>query len=458
MQLAAFASRSGFPAAGSATQSERSGTKNYGRLIILVFALNVISAALFILLVNRPVYDDIYNTFDVHTYATQGVSLATVRANRNPPGPVSFIWMAAAVRLFGGDELLDARAAILFSWVLLVIGMLIGARKSNFPQMWYGALLASLVFPHSVEATALVLTEGPALLFATLGAWAWIEFASGRDATPSTSLLGIMGGLLMGIAVTCRQYYLAMLPAALLIAIFQFRAGDNKRRWMWLASVFTSLVAAVIPVLLLVLTWKGLSSPGIASGLSYPMYRAAVGLNISRPILAAFSTAFYLLPLTFPTMWRVKAEHRWPALVAAILGGIAAGSLSSSMLQPGPLHTLVHVLAPTQNPEHIVFGFIAAVTIYNAIAIGLMLWDKWSMVASCPPLAFALLTVVFFVGEQAGVGGNILFYDRYVLQVAPFLGIIAFSLIPRLTYARLVTLAALSAVSHVMLWRFAFGT
>jgi hypothetical protein len=69
-----------------------------------------------------------------------------------------------------------------------------------------------------------------------------------------------------------------------------------------------------------------------------------------------------------------------------------------------------------------------------------------------------LLTVVFFIGEQLGVGGNLRLYDRYLLQLAPFLGIIAFSLAPRLTSARLLALAALSAVSHVMLWRYAFGT
>ena len=39
-------------------------------IIILALVLNLISAALFIGLVNRPVYDDPYNIFDVHNYAT----------------------------------------------------------------------------------------------------------------------------------------------------------------------------------------------------------------------------------------------------------------------------------------------------------------------------------------------------------------------------------------------------
>src|SRR5271170_6082363 len=95
----------------------------YARLVVLIFVLNAVSAALFMLRVDRPVYDDPYNIFDVHTYATRGVSLATIRANRNPPGPTSFLWMAASVRLLGGDELLDARFAVLLSWVLLAAGI-----------------------------------------------------------------------------------------------------------------------------------------------------------------------------------------------------------------------------------------------------------------------------------------------------------------------------------------------
>jgi len=108
--------------------------------------------------------------------------------------------MAAGVRLLGGEELRDARIATLLSWVFLLVGILVGARFSSFPQIWYGALLAALVFPHAVTATATALTEGPALLFATLGALTWIESASRPTATPSVLLLGILGGLSMGIA------------------------------------------------------------------------------------------------------------------------------------------------------------------------------------------------------------------------------------------------------------------
>src|SRR5580693_8899221 len=89
------------------------------RFVIVVFALNVISAALFIGMVNRQVYDEPYNIFDVHNYATRGFSMETLLSHRNPPGPTGFLWMAAGVRLLRGEELRDARIATLTSWILL---------------------------------------------------------------------------------------------------------------------------------------------------------------------------------------------------------------------------------------------------------------------------------------------------------------------------------------------------
>ncbi len=191
---------------------ETSDSARISRFIIVLFAANVISAVLFIGLVNRPAYDDPYNIFDVHNYATRGLSVGTLLSQRNPPGPTSFLWMAAGVRFLGGDELRDARIANLMSWLLLGAGVLIGAKYSSSPQLWYGALLVLLVFPHTLEATATILTEGPALLFAVAGILAWIEFASRPSITPRLFALGMLGGILMGLAVTCRQYYLALLP------------------------------------------------------------------------------------------------------------------------------------------------------------------------------------------------------------------------------------------------------
>jgi hypothetical protein len=417
----------------------------------------MISAALFIHFVNRPVYDDPYNILDVHTYATRGLSVSTIRSNETPPGPTSFAWMAIAVRILVGEELRDARIGALISWVLLVAGVLVGARYTRFPELWYSGLLVSLIFPHSAESATLVLTEGPALLFAILGALAWVEFVSRRSVGLTGLLLGIFGGLSMGLAVTSRQYFFALLPAAMLVAIQQTWGRSLKASARWYASVLFSLVAAALPVVLLLLIWKGATSPGMAAGTSYPPFIARIGFASTRPLIATFYTAFYLLPLTAPAGFRVKLSHPWPVALIALCAGLVAGYFSSSILQPGPLHTGVYFLAQGNFAQSLMFGLMAAAAIYNAIVVALLLWDKRQALLSCPLVTFALLTVIFFILEQVGVGGNIPFYDRYLLQMAPFLGLIAFALFPRVTHPRLGILAGLLVVTQVVLWRHAFG-
>jgi hypothetical protein len=259
-------------------------------VVVLLLVLNLASAALFIALINRPVYDDGYNIYDVHNYAAKGLSLNTLRSQRNAPGPTSFIWMATAVRLIGADELRGARIGTFLSWLLLGIGVLLGARFSRYPELWHGALLTLLVFPHAVKAASTVLTEGPALFFALLGALAWTESVFRADSGATTLLCGMLGGLFLGIAVTCRQYNIALLPAAALLAVWQFRtkAWRPLENWRWACCAVLSLVLSAVPVLLLVFAWKGIATPGIESGASYNMmYKAGAGLNIARPFIAA---------------------------------------------------------------------------------------------------------------------------------------------------------------------------
>ena len=428
------------------------------RLLILLLALNVISAALFIGFVNRPVYDDPPNIFDVHNYAANGLSVTTLLAHRNPPGPTSFLWMAAGVRLLGGEELRDARIAILASWLLLAAGVLIGAPCSRFPRLWYGALLVLLAFPHTLESTATVLTEGPSLLFALLGVLAWTEFASFPNLTTVSFALGMLGGLSMGAAVTCRQYNLALLPAAAFFAFYQWQKPAFRENSLWAASVILSLVFAAVPVLLMVVVWKGISSPGMAAGTSYNhMWTATIGLNLTRPFVVAFYTAVYLVPLTFPAMFRLKTFQRLTALLIAVLGAAGITYFSALFLQPGPLNSFIRFASRLPHGGTALFAVLAIVAVYNAASVCFLLWEQRHSLSTWAPTVFALLAIVFFITEQIGVGGNLPFYDRYVLQLAPFLGLIAFSILPRLTPTRQVALASMSVFSHIMLWRFAFG-
>jgi Dolichyl-phosphate-mannose-protein mannosyltransferase len=429
----------------------------YYRLAVLLFVLNAISALLFILFINHMAYDDQYNLADVHRYASEGLSADSIKAHINPAGPTGFVWMAVAVRLFPANELRSARAAILISWLLLGAAILIGARHARFASLWYAALFVTLVFPHAVTAAALILTEGPALLFAILGTLLWVEFLSQPTFNLNQEPLGIAAGFSVGLAITCRQYYLALLPAAVLFVVHQWRQRSLRASSVWVLPTILSFLAAILPVVLLVFVWKGLSSPGMVSGSSYPNWTATVGVNFHRPIVTGFYIALYSLPLTFPAMLRLRPVQRWRALWVAVLGGVGAIHFMSTLLQPGPFNSLVGSMSQMPRVQSLFFGLIVGATIYNFVAVIVLLWEQRTSLFSCPPVVFSILVIVFFVAEQLGIQGNIPFYDRYVIQVAPFLGIIAFALVPQVNLTRLLALGAMSVLGHGMLWRYALG-
>jgi hypothetical protein len=441
------------PPHGSTTKTWQVRSWRYDDLAIFFLILNAISALLFIGFVDHPIYDDPYNVLDVHRYASEGVSVDTVRRSVNAPGPTSFLWMAAGVRLLGGNELRAARLAALSSWLLLGAGILFGARHSRFPQLWHSALLVTLVFPHAATASASVLTEGPALLFAVMGVLIWVESVSRPTITLRLVPIAMIGGLFMGIAVTCRQYYLMLLPAAVLVAVIQSRRVKAGESSLWYAAVILSLATAIIPVFLLVLTWKGFTSPGV----EHSTWNTGVGISGLRPVVTIFYVALYSVPLTFPAIPHLRfARYRRPLLLAAS-AGIGVTYFRSYLLQPGPVMSLVRLGGRVPAGEFIIFALIAFITIYNAVALGFQLRSRGASLFSSPLVSFALLAILFFIVEQAGVGGNMPLYDRYLLQLAPFLGLVAFDVLPGLTSKRLLALLFLSVVGQVMLWRHAFG-
>ena len=449
------------PGTGSASghstnPSQQASIRNYHRLTVLLFFLNTLTALLFILFVNHADYDEVYHLPDVHRYAHEGVTANSIRAHINAPGPLAYLWMALAVRMFPGNELRSARASILVCWLLLGAGILAAARYTRFPSFWYSALFVTLAFPHALIATALVMTDGPALLLATLGTLMWVEFLSLPTFDLDREPVGVAGGVLVGLAITCRQYFLALLPAGLLFALLQWRKRSAQARSLWVLPILLSLAASIPPVLLLVAVWKGLSSPNMASGISYHNWKSTVGANFWRPIVTTFYIALYSLPLTFPAMRHVPREQRWRTLLVAVLGGFAAVHFMSALLQPGPFNSVVGILSRTPRVQSLFFAMIVGATIYNLVAVVLLFWEKRTIMFSSPPVVFSILAIIFFVAEQFGIQGNLPFYDRYVIQLAPFLGITAFALLPKLSTPRLLVLGASSALGQYMLWRYAF--
>jgi hypothetical protein len=262
-------------------------------------------------LVNRPVYDDPFNIYDVHNYATRGLSVDSLMSQRNPPGPTGFLWMAAGVRLLHGDELRDARIASLASWLLLGAGILMAARFSKFAQLWYGSLLCLLVFPHAVEAAATVLTEGPAMLFTLLGVLAWTEFASRPN--------------------YFKRFYvrraLRILPIFYLILFLLVWMLSQSRAFLWMSFFYLSNIA---PLFGIPMTYPILWSLSVAEHFyffwpfvvrkisSQGVFWVATSISVIVPILRAY----HFSPVSFEGFnyltWLVADGLAMGAILAAV--------------------------------------------------------------------------------------------------------------------------------------------
>src|SRR5258708_7569317 len=241
--------------------------------------------------------------------------------------------------------------------------------------MCSGCCLRGGVFRAQGEAGADPLKEGSGLFFAMVGGLVWIESASRPTVTASSFSLLILAGFSMGIAVSCRQYYLALFPAAALFGLLRLRGQGGKQKLLRLLGTILSLSAASVPVILLICVWRGITSPGTATGLSSPDWKAYADLNLFRPIVAAFYSCFYLVPLTFPAVWRVRPPARLLALLVASIAGILAACLGPSLLQPGPLRAFIGMGSRLPGVEFFLLACLGALTVYKSIAISLLFWQ-----------------------------------------------------------------------------------
>lgn len=419
------------------------------RLLRALLGLHLLSALLFIAVVAEPKFDEKNMLRDAARYTREGVTLDALRDHVNAPGPGSYLWLCLPTWLLGA-RLWAYRLGAWASWLVLGAWLLRPREPSADELPGAPILLAALVFPHSAVCTALMLTEGPALLAAVVGATLWIRGTFGEgDRGRAPRQLG--GAVVIGLAIICRQYYLALVPA-MAVTLWLHRRRAQRR-----ALAVASVLLGLLPLALLALVWGGLASPRIASGQSYSRSSASVGLNLARPLLALGYTAVYLVPFTFPIVLSVRGAARRVSLGAALLAVLAAAIwLRVDLLQWGPVNTVVGGLERRVAGlgRALLLGLVFASS-YGLCACALA-WDRWGTRAA--GLTFSIAVLPFFVAEQVGVSGH-QFFDRYVLQVAPFIGVIgaaAGAACGRWRTAQAAVLLGLFGVSQLMLWRYAF--
>ncbi len=395
----------------------------------------VVSALTFVLIVPKPVFDDAANLQDVSRYARDGVSVIAVERQVNPAGPLSYIVIGLGGSFLGGALWSFRVVNAICCCVLGAALFWIARRRTEVLAM---ACLI-VVSPYMALASATILTEMPSLLALTVGVLCWLhglaDVSARRGKSVRTELQTtaelVIGGGLIGIAITGRQYYLAALPAMAITAVTCWRGKTEDLQWSAIARVLASSVVAVLPVLVLFAIWGGLTPPNMQSNISYSNTTATVGVNLVRPVTAALLIGIYTLPvLILQRDLAVAALVRlvpWLATLAFVINILVPRDYlwcppdHSGCGPIGDLHNVAYAMSPYLG---IAFDGVASVLGLSGLLLLLRAVrsersDRGELLA----VSFAKWFVTFFVVEQFLVGGNIPFYDRYILQIAPVLGL-----------------------------------
>lgn len=429
--------------------SEESGQRTFSRkLAVFIGSAALLSSLAFILCHNSPVFDDVGNGHDASFYASEGITVQAIRQQTNPTGPGSFVWIGLFSRWLG-DGLQVQRLAVWLSWFILLVGSIF---LIETPPLW-AAFALCWIFPHSVMASGLVLTEGPALCLAFLGSLLFINALS-TTGRLHTQLKFWISLLLMGLSVICRQYYLGLIPAAMmtLLLVSWRRQAHSIPFW----ALILSAIVISSPVASLVALWGGISSASARSGALYK-YTANVGLSWDRPLIAFLYVCLYLLAFTWPNLFR---KTKWSLAVAfvAMLSSVAFAKLRhGDLLEEGPIRQSLTTVFHGGALLPVATLLLAAVALYNAgNYIILNFSNLRELFLKQPVFCLGSLFLFFFVAEQIGVGGTIPFYERYLLQIGPFLGMVVFAAEKRLLKSHLATAVVMALLAQGMLWRFAF--
>ena len=405
------------------------------RLLAGLWVAIVVSALLFMVVVPRPVFDDASNLQDVNHYSQDGVTMETIKHQVNPAGPFSYVWIGLNGKLMGGTlwafRLVNALSFISLGGILLWYGMR------------YSVILMSictlLVNPYLPLASATILTEVPSLLALTLGVLLWLEgladiFADRGEHIGTGSLRiakCIFGGMLLGIAITGRQYYLAILPSMAITFVIYWRRETNGFRTLGEVAVLISAAIAVLPIFALFVLWGGLTPPNTQTNISYSNFTATIGVNLVRPVTALLLIGIYFLPvlaLQRDVSVRVLCSVTPKAAIMAVLITILIPQdylwcIPGTTNVCGPIGGL-HRLAFARSP-YLALTYNAIVSFFGSSGLFLLKRAIWSECTSITQIAvapFGLSFLTFFVVEQFFVGGTIPFYERYILQIAPFMG------------------------------------
>jgi hypothetical protein len=418
------------------------------RLLVLVAVVQLASALLFAFVVHKQIFDEVNYQSDTGRYEREGVTADSLRAHTSPAGPGMPILASLGGRLVPGS-LAARRVPIFLAWVLAA-GLLVGlSRQRHEDAVVPIAGLCLLAYPHSPLSMATLLSEGPsvACALAALLASGLAVVDGKQQVVPWYRVL--VSGLFLGSALWFRQYYLALVPA---FVVAWWPSPARLRNWALFA------IGPVIAVAAYLALWKGLTSPAARAGLTYGTnVRAAMALNLLRPLSALAYVGAYALPLL---PWGDRQRLARPVLLKLAAAGLCVAlALVLSGRSPwgnGPIMSLIGVAGRVHPFAQRLADVVVAAAAFTSVLA--LVWlirtsrDGWR----APFVLVCIAAVVFFALEQLGIDGSIPFYERYAHQVIFFSSALVLSFTQPRTGRVLAFVGVLVVISQLTLWGKAF--
>ncbi len=292
---------------------------------------------------------------------------------------------------------------------LFLIGMIIILYKTigkynpdhNFKII---AALNILLIPMIWQVSGLALTELPTLFFATLTVFGLLKIKN-SEKFYFILLWGIVSGLCLGLTILGRSPFLVMVvPLAIIIALV-------KNRKVQVAYI-SALVIALAMNLQVFLIWKGLMPPK-------QIHTGAGGIDIWHGILG-FSYLSLVFLLVMPS-WFYFRRQQIISYIALTVGFFIINYYLLKF-EYSPLSVTLGKFLPQYILNY--YPYIVA-PFFGSLIICFLISTYKQVLNNRNDLYFLFLTTVILLIVLSTFKITHLFSSRYVVQVAPFIFILA---------------------------------
>lgn len=361
------------------------------------------------------VFDEIFHNYDIDRYYKYPISIESIREHYTPNGILSHILPRYFAKTIGFKNIVILR---LFVWLCVLSSFVVLTFKRFSNDTLKLGFLVTICNPYSFLCSTTFMTEFIALGIVILGL---ILLQSDKN------YKRYIGFLVIGLAIITRLYYLALIPAIFLPVLL--RINSLKAFKQVFKDNLLPFILTISPLVFLLFAWKGLTPPAL---LAKGGEISKVSLNLPRLIVACIYIGFYSIPFLFFS-FKFKEMELFKRPIYAVL--ILTISVLILMLLPNIFNLVDRPIS-----TGIIFTFYKLYLVnyprlaffYNLIIVFVSLLSFSSLVSFVFKnwliqnlgQSIAAFFVLFFLLQQVLVGGNIAFYERYILTSSFFLGMI----------------------------------